>query len=102
MLSLQNHWTFDMEKLSFSSLWTALAGTVLAVVYMFTTFASASDVKEVKEQISTIEVRLIKSDIRELREYLRGNPNDRRAQIDLEELIDDLCTLAPKDRECAR
>ena len=91
---------FSMEKLGFNSLWTALAGTAVAVVYMFTTFASAADVKEVKDQISSIEVRLIKADIRELRVWIRDHPTDARAKDDLAELIDDLCTLAPRDREC--
>lgn len=100
MQSLVARLGFDMEKLGFNSLWTAMSGTVLVVVYMFTTFASASDVKEVKDQISAVEVRLIKADIRDLRSYLAANPNDRRAQEDLDEMVDDLCSLVPNDREC--
>lgn len=72
-----------MEKLGFNTLWTALAGTAVAVVYMFTTFASAADVKEVKDQITTIEVRLIKADIRQLRAWIRDHPDDTRAKGDL-------------------
>ncbi len=94
------HLGFKLEKLGFSTLWTALAGTAVAVVYMFTTFASAADVKEVKDQVTSIEVRLIKADIRELRAYIRTHPNEQRAKDDLAELIDDLCQLKPDDREC--
>lgn len=90
----------NMKLPEFTSLWTVLAGTAVAVVYMFSTFASAADVKEVKDQITVIEVRLIKADIRELRAWIREHPNDDRAKDELEEMIDDLCTLAPKDREC--
>ncbi len=82
-----------MEKLGFSTLWTALAGTVIAVMYMFTTFASAADVER-------IEVRLLKADIREMRRELKEFPNDRRLKEYLEEAIDELCTIKPDDREC--
>lgn len=99
---LRDHLGSDVNKMEFNTLWTALAGTVVAVVYMFTTFASAADVKEVKAQISSIEVRLIKADIRELRVWIRDHPSDQRAKDDLAELIDELCTIVPNDRECKK
>ncbi len=77
-----------------------MAGTVMAVMYMFTTFASAADVKEVKDQIQNVEVRLIKADIRDVRYQLRRDPDNDDLIEELEELIDDLCLLKPDDREC--
>ncbi len=83
------------RRLTFNlaSVWTALTGTAVAVAYMFTTFASASDVER-------IEVRLLKADLREVRRELRDFPDDQRLQDALEELIDELCTIKPDDREC--
>lgn len=75
------------------TVWTMLTGTVMAMVYIFTTFASASDVER-------IEVRLLKQDIREIRRELREYPNDQRLQDALAEAIDELCTVRPEDREC--
>lgn len=73
-----------------------IAATGSAVIWMFSTFASASDVER-------IEVRLIKQEIRELRRELRDAVDEdyRRAiERDIEEAIDDLCTIKPDDREC--
>ena len=70
---------------------SAVAG---AVVYMFTTFASAADVER-------IEIRLLKSELRELRAEQRDYPDDERLQEYIEEILDELCTLAPQDRECS-
>ena len=89
-----------MKNIGFSSLWTALAGTAFAVAYMFANFASASDVAEVKDQIISVELRLIKSDIREIRKELRNALDDQRLLDELEEVIDDLCLLKSDDREC--
>jgi uncharacterized membrane protein len=72
---------------------TATAG---AVVYMFTTFASAADVER-------IEARLIKQELRELRaELAEAVDSAYREAImeDIEEAIDDLCMIKPDDREC--
>lgn len=85
---LRGHLTFNL-----ASIWAALTGTAVGVVYMFNTFATASDVER-------IEVRLVKADIREVRAELREYPDDERLQEELEELIDDLCTMKPDDREC--
>lgn len=88
------------DKIGFSSLWAVMTGTVMAMVYIFTTFASAEDVAEVKQLVNNIEVRLIKSDIRELRKQIRDDPDDDELRDELEELIDDLCLMVPEDREC--
>jgi len=79
--------------INLASIWAALTGTALGVVYMFNTFASAADVER-------IEVRLVKADIREVRKELREYPDDERLREELEELIDDLCSMKPDDREC--
>ena len=70
--------------------------TASAVIWMFTTFASASDLER-------IEVRLIKQELRDLRAELRNatDPSHRQSlERDIEEAIDDLCTIKPDDREC--
>jgi len=41
-----------IESINMGTLWTMLTGTALAVVYMFTHFASASDVKDFKEVVN--------------------------------------------------
>ena len=40
------------KDFNISSLWAIITGTVLAVVYMFNTFASAEDVKALELQIA--------------------------------------------------
>lgn len=80
-------------NVTLATVWAAITGTFTAVVYMFTTFASAADVER-------IEVRLVKADIREVRRELRNYPDDARLRDELEELIDELCTIKPDDREC--
>ena len=85
-------------NIEFKTVWTMLAGTVAAVVYMFTSFASAADLER-------IEVRLIKSDIREMRKELKEatDPAYRTSlQEDIERAIDELCTIKPEDRECKK
>lgn len=73
-----------------------IVATASAVLWMFTTFASASDVER-------IEVRLIKQELRDLRAELRHatDPDHRRVLEEyIQEAIDDLCTIKPDDREC--
>ena len=90
-----------VKNITMGTVWTMLVGTAMAVVYMFNTFAKASDVKD---SFDKIDYRMIKSDIREIREDLRGD--DLSAEIrtiyetDLEDLINELCLIQPLDREC--
>lgn len=75
---------------------TLIAATASAVIYMFTTFASASDVER-------IEVRLLKADIREMRRELSYAENERYKESlreDIAEAIAELCEIRPNDREC--
>lgn len=77
-----------------SSLGTLAAG----MLWLFTNMAWASD-------IQAIEVRLIKQDIREIRREIAAHTEDEATlsylQEELEELIDELCTVKPDDRECS-
>lgn len=41
-----------MDKINISGIWTMLTGTVLAVVYMFSTFATAADVEKKAEELN--------------------------------------------------
>ena len=81
------------DTINMATIWTMLVGTVSAVVYMFSNFASAADVER-------IEVRLLKADIREIRELLKDDPDDKRLEEDLEMTLDELCYIKPDDREC--
>ncbi len=83
-------------KINLGLIWTMLTSTVLAVVYMFSTFASAADVEEIK-------YTLLKQEIRELRKELRSETDARIRNYlseDLQKVIDALCRISPKDREC--
>ena len=85
----------NWEKIfSLSSLGTMAAG----MLWLFNNMAWASD-------ITAIEVRLIKQDIRELRREAKLHTEDEATlgylQREIEELIDELCNIKPDDRECA-
>lgn len=84
-------------NLNIASIWTALVATGTAMLWLFNNIAWASD-------ITRIEVRLIKQDIREIRREISTLGPDEATlaylQQELEELIDELCAVAPEDREC--
>mgnify|MGYP001826581463 CR=1 FL=1 len=84
-------------KLNLALLWTVLTATLGSSLWIFNNIAWASD-------ITKIEVRLIKQDIREIRREIAAETEDEATlsylQEELEELIDELCTVAPEDREC--
>ena len=83
-------------NIQLKTVWTMLTSTVLAVIYMFSTFASAADVER-------IEVRLLKADIREMRRELitaQDPAYESRLREDIAEAIAELCELRPQDREC--
>ena len=42
----------DWNKINVGLLWTAVVTTVTAVLWMFTTFASASEVEEIKTDVA--------------------------------------------------
>lgn len=73
-----------------------IGGTASAVLWMFSTFASAADVER-------IEVRLLKQEIRDIRRQIRENDDldvIEYLEGDLEEAIDELCMIRPEDKEC--
>ena len=84
--------------LNIASIWAALVTTGTAMLWLFTNIAWASD-------IQAIEVRLIKQDIREIRREIAAHTEDEATlnylKQELEELIDELCTIKPEDRECS-
>jgi len=41
-----------LEKINLGILWAMLAGTATAVIWMFTTFATAADLQELKKDIN--------------------------------------------------
>ena len=86
----------NASLINLALLWTAVAGSASGMVYVTTTFAASEDVHR-------IEVRLIKRDLRELRHDLVEATDPAHIEDieeEIEELIDDLCMVAPDDREC--
>jgi len=43
---------FELDKINLGSIWTMLAGTVLAVAYMFSNFVTANDFADFKTDIN--------------------------------------------------
>ena len=83
-------------KIQLMSIWAIMAATASGMIYVTTNFASAADVER-------IEYRLIKQELRELRRELASEEDPEwkeRIEADIEEVIDDLCLIAPTDREC--
>ena len=83
-------------KLNLALLWTVLTATMGSSLWIYNNIAWASDVNR-------IESRLIKRDLRDLRNDLeRETDPDERAEIEreIEELLDDLCQIEPEYREC--
>lgn len=86
-----------LEQINVASIWSALVATGMAMLWLFQNIAWASDIER-------IEVRLIKADIREIRREIEVHAGDdvtrEYLEEELEELLDELCTLKPEDREC--
>jgi hypothetical protein len=85
-------------NLNLSLLWAAVLTTLSGSLWLFTNIAWASD-------ITAIEIRLIKQDIREIRREISMLESDEATlkylEEELEILIDELCQLSPEDRECS-
>ena len=82
--------------INMGTIWTMLVGTAMAIIYMFTTFATAADLQQ-------LDARIIKADIRQVRKLLREEEDDTIKDFyreDLRELIDDLCDITPEHRYC--
>ena len=86
----------DLSKVNLISLWTVAGGTLMASLWLFTNIAWAED-------ISRIEARLIKQELRELRADLKQATDPQHIEDikdDIQEALDDLCDIKPNDREC--
>ncbi len=42
----------SLEKINLGTIWIMLAGTATAIIWMFTTFASAADLNELKTELA--------------------------------------------------
>ena len=83
-------------KIQLMSIWAIMAATASGMIYVTQNFASAADVER-------IEYRLIKQELRELRRELEEEKDPEwreRIEQDIQEVLDDLCMIAPEDREC--
>jgi len=83
-------------KIQLMSIWAIMAATASGMIYVTQNFASAADVER-------IEYRLIKQELRELRRELEEEEDPEwreRIEQDIQEVLDDLCMIAPEDREC--
>jgi len=89
----------EASKVNIMSLWTVVAATLTASLWLFANIAWASDIER-------IESRLIKRDLRDLRAELalaEEQGRDRAADLireDIQDAIDALCDIKPDDREC--
>lgn len=87
-------------KINLALLWTVLTATLGSSLWIFNNIAWASDIEK-------IEIRLIKQDIREIRREIASYSEDEATlhvkylMEELEVLIDELCAVAPEDRECS-
>lgn len=92
-------WLGDLK-----AVWTVVVGTAIGVVYMFNTFATAADMQEVYETVTSIEVQLIKQEIRELRREIMVNHLEPDVKLFLKEHLAEsilqLCEKRPEDKEC--
>lgn len=87
--------------INMSTIWTMLVGTVMAVVYMFTTFATASDLQELATDIYYDQYYELRDRIRDLEDeeevdeqYLRET--ERR----LERIRSKICAEEPEWERC--
>ena len=86
----------DLSKLNVVAVWTGVVSTATACLWLFTNIAWAEDVDR-------IEARLIKQELRQLRDALRHATDPAHIEDikeDIREAIDDLCDVKPNDREC--
>lgn len=87
----------NVSKLNLSALWGVLIISIPGSLWLFTNMAWASDIER-------IEVRMIKGDLRDLRkdriEYANNPEVMKLIDEAIDEAIDDLCRVAPDDREC--
>ncbi len=88
-----------LEQLNISGIWTMLAGTVIAVVYMFTTFVTVADFNELKVEVyysqfyETID-RLRDAEANGEQEY------SRELERRLERLKAKICDVEPEWERC--
>ena len=83
-------------NINIASIWSALVATGMAMLWLFTNIAWATDIER-------LEARMIKQQLREVRSELRHEDDEqikREILDEIEELIDDLCEVKPDDREC--
>ena len=86
----------EATKINIMTLWGVVLATLSGSLWIFTNIAWAADVDR-------IEVRLIKRDLRELRQELAREHDEaykRTLEQAIEEALDDLCDIKPDDREC--
>lgn len=89
----------EASKVNLMSLWTVVAATLTASLWLFANIAWASDIER-------IEARLIKRDLRDLRAELviaKSEGREKAVELleaDIQDAIDALCDVKPNDREC--
>ncbi len=84
-----------------STIWTMLAGTVLAVVYMFNTFATASDLQELATDIYYDQYYDLRDSIREIEKH--EDPDEeyvRELERRLERIKAKICYAEPEWERC--
>ena len=84
-----------------STIWTMLAGTVLAVVYMFNTFATASDLQELAVDIYYDQYYELRDRIRDLEDEEEIDEQYlREVERRLERVKAKICYAEPEWERC--
>jgi len=88
-----------LEKLNISGIWTMLAGTVVAVVYMFTTFVTVADFNELSVEVYYSQFY---DTIDRLRDAESNGENDYALELKrrLERLKAKICEIEPEWERC--
>lgn len=86
----------NISKEVFAMFGFTISAVCASMIYMFTTFATI-------DQVNDVGYPIYKQQIREIRKEIAKETNPRVKEMleeDLQAMIDRLCRIAPKDREC--
>jgi hypothetical protein len=88
-----------VEKFNLPGIWTMLAGTVIAVVYMFTTFVTVADFNELSVEVYYSQFY---DTIDRLKEAENAGENEYSLELErrLERLKAKICAIEPDWERC--
>ncbi len=88
-----------IEKLNISGIWTMLAGTVVAVVYMFTTFVTVAQFEDLSVEVYYAQFY---DTIDRLRDARSADESEYSLELErrLERLKAKICDIEPEWERC--